>query len=407
MTWIRSRLPERSVQRASGRAAFLIVSRPGEWGASRFFGGAVSGAAVGPLAVLGMLAAITVACGGPQVRPAPFRERPDSVHPGDMRGPYDGRVLDSETGRPIAGALVYASWSFIQGEGLNGPGGVREYLASTDANGRYEIPRLNDLPHGVRLADFRLVVYKKGYVAYRSDHRYRDFGPRTDFAQRHHEVRLEKWRPDLSHVRHLRYVGGGAALAALTAWELPEAAAELSRQPGKGTLAGERDGGRGNGGGTDAGDTASPRRILDADELLLVDDVKRATGYAGTFDVGKLGDDPTSAEYDNVHLRARGRPETYDIALRVWMLDEGEAQRQFGRLLEELPNAQPRDEIGDRSLRAASDAKDIFGLAWLDGKRGIVALLTCGAALCRSHEVVLGLARMVHERIDAKMGAPE
>src|SRR5262245_26181041 len=155
-------------------------------------------------------------CAMPHVRPAPFRERPDSVSSGDLRGPFDGRVVDGDTGRPVQGALVYASWSFIEGFGLNSPSGYREHLATTDANGRYRVPRLDGMPGGgsIRLADFHMVVYKKGYVAYRSDRRFDDLGTRTDFTQKNHKVPLERWRSDLSHVKHLRYVGGGAALAA-------------------------------------------------------------------------------------------------------------------------------------------------------------------------------------------------
>ena len=329
--------------------------------------------------------ALACACATARVRPAPFRVRPDSVSAGDLRGPFDGRVLDAETGRPVAGALVYGAWSFVQGFGLNAPAGWREHVATTDSNGRYRVPRLERLVTGpsVRLADFTLIVYKKGFVAYRSDRRFEDFGTRTDFAQRHHVVALERWRPEQSHVRHLAYVGGGATLAALTSWELPEAAAELG---GKKV---ER----------------KPTRTLLAGKLLTVDDVKKATGFAGQFDVGELGDEPGAADYDSVHLRAKDQPESYDVALRVWVLDLAEAQKHYGRLIQELPNAQERNEVGDRSLRSTSDARDIFGVAFLDGRKGVVVLLTCGASQCRSLDVVVGLARVIKDRADAVLGS--
>jgi hypothetical protein len=84
------------------------------------------------------------------------------------------------------------------------------------------------IPAGARLADFRLLIYKRGFVAYRSDRRFADFGQRHDFAQRDNFVELERWRPDHSHARHLRFVGGGGVIAAVTGWETDEAIAELT-----------------------------------------------------------------------------------------------------------------------------------------------------------------------------------
>ena len=340
-----------------------------------------------------LLCALGACYAGVPTRPAPFRRRPDSVEPGALRGPFDGRVLDADTGRPVAGAMIYASWSFVGGTGLLTPAGWREAVATTDANGRYQVAALRDAPrdHDARLADLILVAYKKGYVAYRSDRRFDDFGPRADFTQRSNVIKLDRWRSDLSHVRHLRYVGGGAALAALTSWEQPEAAAELSQRVGLHRAVAE---------------SAGPRatRHLDANRLLAPADVKKTTGFDGTFDVQKLGDEPPSTTYDNVHLRARDLGEAYDVALRVWVLDLAAAQKQFGRVVADMPNVQPRDEIGDRSVRATSDAKDIFGLAFLDGKKGAVVLMTCGASQCRSHEGLLSLARIVKERLDAPGG---
>ena len=53
-----------------------------------------------------------------------------------------------------------------------------------------------------------------------------------DFAQRENQVLLERWRSELSHARHLRFVGGGTAVAALTQWELADASAELDGKRG-------------------------------------------------------------------------------------------------------------------------------------------------------------------------------
>jgi hypothetical protein len=328
-------------------------------------------------------------CGAPMVREAPFSLRPDSVDRGDLRGPFDGRVLDAENGRPVAQALVVASWTFVSGFGLDAPSSAKEAIASTDANGRYVIGRLDDLPHGsARLSDFHLVIYKRGYVAYRSDRRFEDLGPRTDFAQTGYVVNLDRWRNDYSHVRHLRYVGGGPVLGELTAWEIPEAAAELS---------GEKTG------APIAMPSSQPSaEILHAEHLLKPDDVNRATGYTGGFDSSELGDEPTSSHYGSVHLQARGKDETYDVALRVWRFAPADASSHFDRLTHELPGAQVKNEIGDKSLRASTPKGDILGVAFLDAKRGVVALIQCGSSQCRSHDDVLNLARVVQTRVQTE-----
>ena len=66
------------------------------------------------LAVGFALLASPAAC-GPMMEPAKFPVRPDSVRPADLLGPYDGIVLDADTDRPVAGAVVAATWAFERG----------------------------------------------------------------------------------------------------------------------------------------------------------------------------------------------------------------------------------------------------------------------------------------------------
>ena len=158
---------------------------------------------------------------------------PDAAEAGSLTGPFTGRVVDATTHAPIAGALVYAAWSFERGAGLPEPAGAHEFVGSTDAAGNYKVPTLAStgaLPSGARVADFTLLVYKRGFIAYRSDRRFTDLGARMDFAQTANQILLERWRNELSHARHLRFVGGGGAVAALTQWELADATAELDWQ---------------------------------------------------------------------------------------------------------------------------------------------------------------------------------
>ena len=336
------------------------------------------------------------ACASGGVRPAPFPARPDSIESGDLRGPFDGRVLDAETDRPVAGALVHASWGYVTGTGAVAPAGWREHITSTDANGRYRVPRQDGGPGGARLASFRLVIYKRGYVAYRSDRRFEDYALRGDFAQKNLQIPLARWRPEMSHARHLRYIGGGATLAELTRWEVAEAVAERAgRKPGTETPVESEPG------------IAPPAQVLHAERLLSAADVKQITGFAGDFDARELGDEPTSERYDSLHLQARGRDETHDIALRLWRMPVDDARKHIQELLGQLPGAKGGAELGDRSLRTATPKGDILGFGYLDEKHGTVVLITCGTSQCRSSETLLMLMRKVKDRLDAELGGVE
>jgi hypothetical protein len=337
----------------------------------------------------GLLLAITAAgCGAGRVRPAPFRFRPDSVDPGSLLGPFDGKVVDATSGDPVAGALVYATWSLQTGSAMQAPSGFREAVTSTDSSGRYRIAELDDqdgpgVPRRARVSDFYLVIYKRGYVAYRSDRRFDDLGPRLDFAQRQNQVRLEKWRTDHSHVRHLRYVGGGPAIAALTRWEMEEAAAELS-----GIKAGPRV-------ATDLVVTGGGG--LPASLVLSEQDLRAITRFDGTFETGPLNDEPDTDFYSSQHFRALGQPESFDVAVRVWKLDQKTAQERYVELVGSLPDAKEVNEIADRSMRATE--QQIFGVGFLDERRGVVVLMTCGQSQCKSIDVLVALGRKAHENI--------
>ena len=137
--------------------------------------------AVGLLTVFA--AAGSAAC-GPLISEAPFRARADSLKPADLLGPFTGQVLDSETDKPVEKAIVHASWAFERGMGFIAPRGAAEVALETDANGRYRIPKLTELPGGLsmRVARFTMIAYRRGYVAYRSDSIFPDQAPRHDFV---------------------------------------------------------------------------------------------------------------------------------------------------------------------------------------------------------------------------------
>ncbi|MBA3462601.1 MAG: hypothetical protein H0T46_21780 [Deltaproteobacteria bacterium] len=336
--------------------------------------------------LVGVLASgLGAGCVESAVRTAPFRVRPDAPEAGKLAGPFNGRVVDATTHAPVAGALVYGAWTLERGTALPEPAGSREFVGSTDANGGYAIPELASIPKGTRVTEFTVLVYKRGYIAYRSDRRFNDLGIRLDFAQKDNQVLLDRWRSDLSHARHLRFVGSGTAVAALTQWELADASAELDgkRAPGSEDVRP----GRGEG------------QYVVAAQLLTDTDIKARTKYDGGFETGPLSDEPDTATYSSQHFKALGRPETWDVAIRLWRLEPGKAQERYEELGTQLPGTVEKDDIGSRSFVALEN--DIRGVGFLDAPRGVVVLLTCGTNQCSSADDAVALANIVYGRIKA------
>jgi hypothetical protein len=330
------------------------------------------------------------ACVDSAVRTAPFRVRTDSADPGSLAGPFTGRVVDSTTHAPVAGALIYGAWTLERGSALPEPAGAREFVGTTDAAGYYRVPTLGKIPGGTRVTEFTMLVYKRGYVAYRSDRRFNDLGPRMDFAQNDNQVLLERWRNELSHARHLRFVGGGNAVTALTQWELGDASAELD---GKRTSTGAEElrPGRGEG------------QYVVAAQLLTDTDIKARTKFDGGFETGPLSDEPDTSSYSSQHFKALGRPETWDVAIRLWRLDPGKSQERYEELLTQLPGITQKDDVASRSFIATEG--DIRGVGFLDGPRGVVVLITCGTNQCASIDDAVALARTVYNRIKTLLPA--
>jgi len=333
------------------------------------------------LAIL-LVLSIASACAESGVRTAPFRIRPDAAEPGSLQGPFSGRVVDTTTKAPVAGALVYGAWTLERGTAIAEPAGAKEFVGSTDAAGYYKVPTLGSLPRGVRVTEFTLLVYKRGYVAYRSDRRFTDLGMRMDFAQHANQVLLERWKNELSHARHLRFVGSGTAVAALTSWELSDASAELD-----GKRAGGDDLRPGRGEGT----------YIVAAQLLGEADIKKRTKYDGAFETGPLQDEPDTASYSSQHFKALGRPETWDIAIRMWKLEPGKAQERYEELLTQLPGIVEKDDVASRSFAATEG--EIKGIGFLDAPRGIVILITCGASQCTSIDDALAMAKLAYDKV--------
>lgn len=331
----------------------------------------------------------------PAIVQAPFPARPDTVFPGDLLGAFDGRVLDAQSGKPLAGAIVQASWAFETGRGLTAPAGGAVTTVATDNDGRYAIDRLADLPSPrARVVGVTLVVYQRGYVAYRSDRIFDALGgarARTDFAQHMNVVKLDRWSGALSHVKHVRFVGGSGALKRALGSEVVEASLELTSGPKKPAAKAAVE---------PAKETAPP---LDAGVLLSVDELRAVTGYSGDLTVEKLTDLPTTSSYDSRHFKAAGKPETFDAAVRAWKLAPDAADARFAKLLAEVPHAERRDEMGAGSLRGFDGR--ILAVAALDHEKGVVIEFTCGLDQCRDADQAAAILKRMLARAD-RLGQP-
>lgn len=336
-----------------------------------------------------MLALCLAGC-GPVVKVAPFGQRPDSIRPGSLLGPFDGQVVDADTGLPLADATVACFWAFDRGLGSSAPEAVRSYLTATNVDGRYTVPALRNFPQGLttRLARFSFIVYRKEYVSFRHDRSFAQ-GRRPLFSQHGSTIRLARWSPELSRARHLLFLGGGVALEKASAWETLAAASEL-------------DGDRGQVGIArlslaPAGPTSRPTvTALDASVLISSDEVRAVTGYEGSFQSGRL-DGQRSAAYDTFHLRAVDRPERYDVAVRIWRPGAEKLREKYEEILKALPGSKQTDDHGDRSFTVVQG--EILGLGLLSREAGSVVLLTCGRGQCSKPGHLGELAKRVEKNL--------
>ena len=338
-----------------------------------------------------VLAISVLACAcSPIVRTAPYGGAPERVAEATLHGPFDGQVVDTTTAEPIAGATVVGVWSYDQGDGLIGPGGSHTTTVTTDAAGRYRIPSHEGSGDGPsrRLVDFHLVIYKRGYVGYRSDRTF-EGTQRTDFAQRHNRVEMRKWRETDSHADHLLFLQPPPAILQLTRWEREAANVDLYRALGGGAVIERLDVPR---------EDPSALRLLDASGVLPREEVRRRTGYTEAFALKELTDLARTHFYHGVHLEAVGREETWDVAYRVWKDPPGGLDPVVETFEATLPGIEPTPEITDETW--IYDSEQVRAVAFLDREANVGVLLTCGALQCVDIETAIVLARYVHDHLD-------
>jgi hypothetical protein len=355
--------------------------------ATRCFGGH---SPVGPVGrvrlVIGFLLVLSAGACTPTLATAPFPASADTTEPGTLLGPFEGRVTDGQANRPIPGALVWVSWRFCEGHNVCIPAGTDTFTGETDADGRYLVPRLTRFPGAVRLDGVTLVVYKRGYVAYRSDRLRDESAPggaisRNDFAQTRNQVKLERFPDGGSHAEHLAFVGGSGALRAALRAEALQA-------------------------GLDAASGSSTAVPLDATALLSVEELRQITGSLDELMVDRLEDRPRTPRYDSAHFRAQGRGEEFDAAFRISLFDlPADAEKDFTAQLADLPNAQALEPtpqgLGTRAARGRDGDADsgIAGLLIVDRGQRATVLVTCGVGLCRNTDAIDAIARKLLSRL--------
>jgi hypothetical protein len=130
-----------------------------------------------------------------------------TVLAGCATGPVRAQVLDAETRRPIAGAVVLGVWTRVVG----GPGGfsyhhelvgVRE--TETDADGRFELERLPSSGLDGEGDGQAITVYKFGYLAWSNIFLFRGNLRQNQRVPR--EIILERFPPGESHQRHREFI---------------------------------------------------------------------------------------------------------------------------------------------------------------------------------------------------------
>jgi len=286
------------------------------------------------------------------VAQAPFRLRPDTTHWGSLKGPFDGHIFDQGTTNPISGAMVIGTWAFESEAGPAVPVASYSVNVLSGSDGSYSIPELPlSQQRSALLRRFTLVIYKAGYVGYRSDQRFDDRMPRSDFAQLANVARLERIQTGESRAHHLVFLGGGQPLLRAAQAEVIQAALDLAeRSP--------------NLPGSDlqltapksesetAAKSAPKAPSTLAEQLLLLADVEAASADAKReYSINSLplnlpGDVP-QGDYSGVHYRAKGDKESFDAALRVFRSSSGSnAEAIWKRLRTQLQTPGLREVAG-------------------------------------------------------------
>ena len=121
--------------------------------------------------------------------------------------PIRGSVIDAETQQPIEGAVVLVEWDEAHGLGLTYSTVYKIVETETDSKGRFALPGaynpLVDSPS--------LIIYKRGYVAWRNDTIFPSFEKRKDYDvwQHGYVYKLERFKEGDSRFKHSMFMHTG------------------------------------------------------------------------------------------------------------------------------------------------------------------------------------------------------
>jgi hypothetical protein len=139
-------------------------------------------------------------------------------------------------------------------------------------------------------------------------------------------------------------------------------------------------------------------RLIDASKMLVPDDVATLLARSlPAYTVQRLADEPPSATHDSMHFKAKGQPESFDVAYRVWRLSAADLAERWAELVQ-MPNVVVDKRLGDETLHASQ--RGIFGTGFLDRSARIIVLVSCGDAVCKTAGDAFAIARLARERLD-------
>jgi len=117
----------------------------------------------------------------------------------------DVQVVDAETGEAIEGTVLLAQWTTTTFLYESASSNYKVVEKVSDKNGRMTVPGV----FKVGVDEPSVVVYKKGYVAWRHNYVFPDYKTRTDFKWREGYVfELERFKEKYSYKDHVSFLDG-------------------------------------------------------------------------------------------------------------------------------------------------------------------------------------------------------
>jgi hypothetical protein len=114
-----------------------------------------------------------------------------------------GKVVDSETGEPIEGAIILVEWTKVHGTtGLHHePSKVVELLS--DEEGKFRVSGVENPFHDPP----EVTVYKKGYICWNSTYIFPKYKKRKDFEWGTTYIfKLKRFMPEYSYIKHTAFI---------------------------------------------------------------------------------------------------------------------------------------------------------------------------------------------------------